>query len=209
MKLLGVFGGTFDPVHNGHLRCAWELSEQLEMPIHMIPSCQPVHRERPAASSEHRLAMLESALVGQDRLVADARELDRGGSSYMVDTLDSLGAEVPDCTLCLILGMDAFTAIESWRSWKRLFELAHLIVITRPGENGPVPESLAQWVKNRRVCDRSGLTATRSGRVLMARVSRLQISASAIRAQFAAGNDPRYLLPEKVLQYITRHQLYS
>jgi nicotinate-nucleotide adenylyltransferase len=208
MSLLGVFGGTFDPVHNGHLRCAWELSEQFEMPIHMIPACQPVHRDRPGAAPEHRLAMLELALAGQNRLLADARELERGGDSYMVDTLDSLRTELPDCTPCLILGMDAFKAIETWHSWQRLFELAHLIVMTRPGEDDSVTDSLAQWINDRWVSNRAALASARSGKVLKASVSRLQVSASAIREQLAAGHHPRYLVPAKVLEYITLQRLY-
>ena len=208
MALLGVFGGTFDPVHHGHLRCAWELSVQLGMPIHMIPCCQPVHRQRPVASPEQRLAMLQLALAGQNRLLADARELERGGASYMVDTLESLRREQPDCTPCLILGADAFRAIESWRSWSSLFELAHLIVIARPSEDDAVPDSLALWVADRWVSNRTALANSESGKVLRASVIRLQISASAIRGQYAAGRDPRYLLPATVSEYIARHQLY-
>jgi nicotinate-nucleotide adenylyltransferase len=209
MALLGIFGGTFDPIHNGHLRCAWELSEQLEMPIRMIPSCQPVHREQPGAAAEHRLAMLELALAGQDRLVADARELERGGDSYMVDTLESVHTDYPDQTTCLILGMDAFKAIETWYCWQKLFELTHIIVVGRPGEDDRLSDSLALWVEDRRVSDRLGLASANAGKVLNVDVSKLQISASGIRAQIAGGQKPRYLLPVAVMQYIATHQLYS
>jgi nicotinate-nucleotide adenylyltransferase len=209
MSLLGVFGGTFDPVHHGHLRCAWELAEQFAMPVHMIPSFQPVHRSRPGATPKQRMAMLRLALGEQDRLVADGRELDRGGPSFMVDTLASIREEFPDHDPCLIVGMDAFKAIETWKSWKTLFELAHLIVMTRPGEIESLPNSLERWVSDRWASDGQALDQSRNGLVFRAQVSHLQISASSIRKQLASHRDPRFLMPLVVTEYIRKHRLYA
>lgn len=208
MALLGVFGGTFDPIHNGHLRCAWEVAELLDAPVHMVPASQPVHRDQPGATAEQRMEMLNLALAGQHRLIADGRELTRGGPSFMVDTLVSCREDFPESDPCLIVGMDAFKAIQTWKSWQTLFELAHLIVITRPGETEALPETLEQWLGDRWAGHHRALERSRNGLVLRAEVSHLQISASSIRRQLANQQDPRFLLPAAVADYIRSRQLY-
>ena len=195
MKPLAIFGGTFDPIHLGHLCVAWEASELLDADVLMMPAGVPPHRPPPIATAAQRLAMLEVALRGQSRLVPDARELAREGASYTVDTLAGLRAEQGDRPLVLLLGADAFAGLPEWHEWRRLFELAHLGVLSRPGEQAPLPEALQRELAGRRVDDTAALRGESAGRVIELAVTPLEISATRIRQLLAAGRDPRYLLP--------------
>ena len=128
--MIGIFGGTFDPIHFGHLRCALEIAEQLELSeVRMLPCGQPPHRTAPQAAPEQRRQALELALAGQSLLSLDTRELERPGPSYMVDTLVALRAEVGQRSLCLILGQDAFNGLASWDRWELVPELACVQVV--------------------------------------------------------------------------------
>lgn len=201
MKPVAIFGGTFDPVHLGHLRAAWEASEQLDADVRMMPAHVPPHRPPTRASAGQRVAMLRAALEGQDRLQLDTRELKREGPSYSVDTLLDLRRELgPETPLVLLVGADAFAGLDRWDRWRRLFDLAHIGVLTRPGaDTRPGPELRAEI--EARHCDTPGqLREAPSGRVVQLPVTALDISASAIRAQLAAGRSPRYLLPEALLR---------
>lgn len=207
--MIGIFGGTFDPIHHGHLRCALEIAEQLELrEVRMLPCGQPPHRDQPQAAGMHRRRMAELALQGQSLLTLDTRELDRAGPSYMVDTLTDLRREVDGASLCMILGQDAFNGLDRWHQWERLIDLTHLVVITRPGvaqpENGPI----AALADAHSVETLDELRARPAGHILFRTVTPLGFSASGIRAQLAAGLSPRYLLPEAVLAYIEREALY-
>ena len=195
MKPLAIFGGTFDPIHLGHLCVAWEASELLDADVLMMPAGVPPHRPPPIATAAQRLAMLEVALRGQSRLVPDARELAREGASYTVDTLAGLRAEQGDRPLVLLLGADAFAGLPEWHEWRRLFELAHLGVLSRPGQQAPLPEALQRELAGRRVDDAAALRGESAGRVIELAVTPLEISATRIRQLLAAGRDPRYLLP--------------
>jgi nicotinate-nucleotide adenylyltransferase len=209
---IGVFGGTFDPIHFGHLRPALELCERLGLErVHMIPCSVPPHRPQPHAASRHRLAMLELALAGEPCLEADKRELVREGPSFMVDTLASLRAEVGERPLCLLLGADAFLGLPSWDRWHRLFELAHIVVAHRPGwrlEQESMPQALRQVVASRRLNKYSALRERPAGGVWLQEVTQLAISATGIRGLIASGNSANYLLPATVWQYIQQHDLY-
>ncbi len=207
--MIGILGGTFDPVHYGHLRTAWELCESLDMrELRLLPCRQPPHRGEPAATPEQRLAMLERALAGQDRLRIDTRELDRPGPSYMVDTLASLRGELGKTPLALVLGADAFAGLAGWHRWERLIELAHLVVVARPDGPPSLPGPVAALLARCRVADAAALRSAPAGGILEAAVTPLAISATAIRAQVAAGRSPRYLLPDAVLAYIEDGGLY-
>ena len=195
MKPLAIFGGTFDPIHLGHLCVAWEAAELLDADVLMMPAGLPPHRPPPIASAAQRLAMLEVALRGQSRLLADARELGREGASYTVDTLAGLRAEHGDRPLVLLLGADAFAGLPGWHEWRRLFELAHLGVLSRPGEQAPLPEALQRELDGRRVEGAAALRRAPAGGVIGLAVTPLEISATRIRQLLAAGRDPRYLLP--------------
>jgi nicotinate-nucleotide adenylyltransferase len=206
---LAIFGGTFDPIHIGHLRVAWEAAEALDAEVRMIPSANPPHRDAPLASAPHRLAMLRLALEGQQRLIADARELGRPGPSYSIDTLIELRTEIgSQRALVLLLGADAFAGLSSWHRWRELFEFAHVGVLTRPGHGGVFEAELAAEWYQRRVDAPSALALRPAGSIAAIEVSALEISASAVRTAFAAGRQARFLVPDRVLDYIIRHGLY-
>jgi nicotinate-nucleotide adenylyltransferase len=193
LRPLAILGGTFDPVHNGHLRAAWEAAEALDADVRMVPARTPPHRPPPIADAVGRVALLRAALAGQSRLVIDTRELDRDGPSYTVDTLASLRAEVgPDRPLVLLVGADAFAGLASWHLWRELFALAHIGVLTRPGGDHALPAELAAFVDGRR----SPRLAGPAGQVIDIAITPLDIAATVIREAFAAGNEPRYLMPE-------------
>jgi nicotinate-nucleotide adenylyltransferase len=210
---IGVYGGTFDPVHYGHLRTALEVRESLALDeVRMLPCRLPAHRSDPGASAEQRRAMLEVALAGaaDSGLVLDDRELKREGPSYMVDTLRSFRSEFPEATLCLIIGADAFLGLEGWSRWEQLFELAHIAVMGRPGsENtGMSPRLIEEW-SSRSSTDISDLSSSQSGRIYPVEVTRLAISATRIRDLLGRGSSVRFLLPEVVTDYIRQQGLYG
>lgn len=207
--MIGVFGGTFDPVHFGHLRCALEIAEQLELAeVRMLPAGTPPHRNPPQASPQQRRRMLELALAGQSRLRLDTRELERPGPSYMVDTLRSLRREAGDESLCLILGQDAFNGLAGWNRWEQIPQLAHLIVISRPGVEQPDTGPIRALIEQCSVETLDELRARPAGAILFRRVTSLGFSASGIRALLAGGRSARYLVPDAVLDYVQREGVY-
>ena len=197
---LAIFGGTFDPVHIGHLRAAWEASEALDAEVRMVPAKTPPHRPQPVAGAAERAAMLRAALAGQTRLQCDLRELEREGPSYTVDTLESLrtefGARRP---LVLLIGADAFAGLSTWRRWRELFELAHICVLTRPAQIPAMPAALAREVAARHTDRVATLLDRPAGKVLDMVVSALGISATRIRALLADGREPRWLVPQALI----------
>ncbi|GAB2583950.1 nicotinate-nucleotide adenylyltransferase [Dyella jejuensis] len=195
MKPLALFGGTFDPVHIGHLSVAWEASELLDAEVRLMPASVPPHRVPPTASAAQRVDMLRAALRGQSRLTLDTRELDRSGPSYTVDTLDEFRLECGERPLMLLLGADAFAGLRSWHRWRDLFEVAHIGVINRPGVEASLPVELERAVAARRTDDPAIIRARPAGRVIELAVTPLEVSATHIRQLLAAGRDPRYLLP--------------
>ena len=208
---LGVFGGTFNPVHYGHLRSALELAERLDLEqLRLMPSAQPPHREAPACSAEHRAAMVALAVAGEPRLACDDRELRRAGKSYTYDSLRELRAELgPARGLCMVMGCDAVLGIEGWHRWRELLDLAHVIIIARPGWSLPQDGVVADWVAGHRVADAAGLKDTPAGGILVEELRPLAISSTEIRELLAAGRSIRYLMPQSVLDYIEDHQLYT
>lgn len=209
---IGIFGGTFDPIHFGHLRLAEEMALALELSrVLFIPAGQPPHREAPRIAATHRLDMVRLATAGNPFFAVDAREVQRPQPSYTVDTLTSLRAEMgPDQPLWLLLGADAFLGLASWHHWQQLFELANIAVVTRPGARLLQPDTLQEPLKSevlkRQAADHS--TAGPSGSVWFQRMTPLEISATAIRDTLSRQGSVRYLLPDAVLDYIYEHQLY-
>jgi nicotinate-nucleotide adenylyltransferase len=200
MRAIAILGGTFDPVHIGHLRVAWEAAAVFDAQVRLMPAQVPPHRPAPIANARQRLRMLELALAGQNRLTVDTRELDRAGPSYTVDTLRSLRAEFgAERSLILLLGADAFAGLPTWHRWRELFDLAHIAVLTRPGHVAAGTAELAAVVDPRRVEQTAQLRETPAGSVIELPVTPLEISASHIRALLAAGDEPRWLLPESLL----------
>ncbi len=213
--MIGIFGGTFDPVHIGHLRPALELFEILQLDeLRLIPAGMPPHRRAPRASGAQRLLMLHKAIAGQPGFVLDEREIERTGPSYMVDTLselrEELGGQRP---LCLLLGMDAFLGLSSWYRWQEIPRLTHLVVSHRPGwlpehlddHGGP----LAELADSCLVTDPCELTCKPAGLIFMQPVTQLDISSTRIRALIRKGRNPRYLLPDEIWIYIQEQQLYQ
>ncbi|TDG12520.1 nicotinate-nucleotide adenylyltransferase [Seongchinamella unica] len=207
---VGVFGGTFNPVHYGHLRSALELCELLGLDhLALMPCAQPPHREAPDCSAEQRAAMVELAVRDEPRLRCDRRELAREGLSYTVLSLEELRSELgPGCSLSLVLGCDALLKIDSWFRWQELLELAHIVVIARPGWHFPATGPVADWLAAHRTDDRAVLRHRTHGHILVEELRPLAISSTEIRDLLRAGRSPRYLLPAPVLDYIEQGQLY-
>jgi len=195
MKPLAIFGGTFDPVHLGHLCVAWEAAELLDADVLMMPSGIPPHRPPPIASAAQRVAMLRVALRDQSRLTLDTRELERSGPSYTVDSMAELRGEQGDRPLVLLLGADAFAGLPDWHGWQRLFELVHIGVLSRPGEQLAWSSALQQAVDGREVEAVDALAGESAGKLIKLAVTSLEISATRIRELLAAGREPRYQLP--------------
>jgi nicotinate-nucleotide adenylyltransferase len=200
MRPLAIFGGTFDPIHIGHLRAAWEASEALGAEVRIVPAKIPPHRPQPVASAPERAAMLRAALAGQQRLELDLRELEREGPSYTFDTLASLRAEFGnERPLVLLIGADAFAGLSEWHRWRELFGLAHICVLTRPAQIPAMSEMLAAEVAARKTESLATLRGTPAGKVLDMVVSALGISATRIRGLLAEGREPRWLVPQALI----------
>jgi nicotinate-nucleotide adenylyltransferase len=208
--MIGIFGGTFDPVHYGHLRPLEEVRAALGLaPVLVIPCATPPHRSPPVASAEHRWQMVVRALAGHPVLVADDRELRRGGVSYMVETLIDAGGDYAHETLCLIMGTDALLGFERWHQWQRILTLCNLVVMTRPGwPQGGGDARLPAWAAARQ-CTRPAELAGEVGRVYLQAVTPIDISATRIRRAIAANENVDALLPPPVRDYICEHGLYG
>lgn len=209
-RAIAIFGGTFDPVHYGHLRAAAEVSEQLGVQdFRLVPAGQPPHREGTWAEARHRLAMLELALAPHADLSVDDREVQRSGPSYMSETLASIRAEADELPIMLCLGQDAANDLDRWHDWKRLLDCAHLVVMTRPDAQPQYSAELQEHFSGRFVDRPAGLMDAPAGRICNVDVTRLAISSTDIREQLGSGRDPRFLLPSTVLAYIRKHGLYG
>jgi nicotinate-nucleotide adenylyltransferase len=210
LPLVGILGGTFNPVHYGHLRSALELVERLQLTrLHLMPNAQPPLREAPQCSALHRAAMVELAVAGEARLVCDTRELNRAGTSYTIDSLIELRAELGSETgLCLVMGCDAVLGITQWHRWQELLDWAHIVVIARPGWALPHSGEAAQWLQAHRLHDPQCLRLRPAGCITIEELRPLAISSTEIRDILAGGRSARYLMPQSVLDYIETHKLY-
>ncbi|MCK5720387.1 MAG: nicotinate-nucleotide adenylyltransferase [Thiomargarita sp.] len=206
-KPIGIFGGTFNPIHHGHLRLALEVYERLNLEkILLIPSARPPHRNTPIISSQNRLKMVKIAIKDMPGLQADARELQRSGFSYTVDTLKSLKNNYLNNPLCLILGMDAFLNLPNWYQWEQLIKLAHLLVIPR---NASLKNhSMQNFLDLHQTSNQADLTLENAGKIFMLPIPFLDISATQIRQLIKANKNPKYLLPNAVLDMINENQFY-
>jgi len=205
-----IFGGTFDPVHFGHLRPALDVQQALAIEcVHLLPCRIPPHRELPRLSDKQRLTLLQLAIDGEPGLAVDARELQREGPSYMVDTLLSLREEIGDQPLCLALGMDALAGLDGWHRWEAILGLCHLVVMQRPGNLWPQHGALAERVSEARVDTRQDLATRPAGGILSVPVTQMAVSATQIRALLHSGRSARYLMPAAVLERIMQENWYA
>ena len=207
---IGVFGGTFDPIHYGHLRTAFELLQKLALhEVVFVPAGQPPHREAPLASAQLRLSMVQAAVQDQPGFAVDDREIRRQGRSYSIDTLREMRLEHPERPLCLLLGMDAFLGVPSWHRWRDIFELCHVVVARRPGWDGPLSGPLGEIIGQRGTSDVDSLHRSIGGHVLVQAVTQLEIASTDLRALLLSGRDLRYLVPEAVRAIIQRTGCYA
>jgi nicotinate-nucleotide adenylyltransferase len=211
---VAILGGTFDPVHYGHLRLAADVRAALQLAeVRLVPAADPPHRGRTQASAADRVAMLELAVREFAGLVVDLREIERGGKSYTVDTLAGLRAEMPERPIALLVGADAFRGFPSWHRWNELFTLAHVVVVPRPGvplEQG-LPAGLEHEWRTRLTADPQALRERAAGAIFVQPVSAQPISSSEIRTALACGAgsvEIAGLLPAAVLAYIESKHLY-
>lgn len=191
---IGLFGGTFDPVHFGHLRPALEMAEVYALTaLHLMPNHRPAHRDQPTASTRQRIDMLQLATEHLPQLIVDPREALRDEPTYTFDTLSELTAEQPGAQLIFFMGLDAFSAFETWYRWEEIIELANLVIINRP--NAVLSDFASELLQS-------------TPSIEMQSVTQLAISATDIRQRISAGKSVDFLLPERVKQYIVRHKLY-
>ncbi|MCB5190368.1 nicotinate-nucleotide adenylyltransferase [Methylobacillus arboreus] len=211
VPLIGVMGGTFDPIHFGHLRMAQELADALNLAeVRFTPSANPPHREQPMTSAAHRSEMVSLAIADNPLFKLDTRELSRNGYSYTIETLQSLHEELQgNGRLCLLMGLDAFVGITSWHRWQDLLQFAHIVVATRPGTALPTENAMLHgFLQAYALTNVQQLHEKVENGILMQEITALDISATHIRTRLAQGQAPRYLLPDRVLEYIRQQQLY-
>lgn len=214
--LIGVFGGTFDPIHYGHLRVAEEIAEMIGLrELRFVPAGVPRLRHTPAVSLQHRAEIVRIAIRGNSGFVLDEREIRRHGVSYSVESLRELKQEMGECViLCFIIGVDAFMKLAEWHRWRELFGLCHFIIAARPGyalasNRYTLPQELEEECAQRWVSSADSLKYAPSGLVFIAPTTLLDISATTIRARIAAGKSIRYLMPDAALDYVAANHLYS
>jgi nicotinate-nucleotide adenylyltransferase len=209
MRPIGVFGGTFDPIHYGHLRTAFELWQELHLTeVRFLPTGSPPHRDRPYASPELRLRMVQAAVADEPAFVVDDREVRRSGLSYSVDTLTELRRELPGRSLCLILGMDAFLGLPNWHRWRELLGLTHIVVAHRPGWKAPTSGPLGEVMVDHGTGGIRDLHEKPAGCIYVHAVTQLEISSTELRQIIETGRDPRYLVPESVREIIRETRSY-
>ena len=216
LRVLAILGGTFDPIHYGHLRLAADVRTAFSLSeVRLIPASIPPHRPQPVASAEHRFAMTSLGCAEFAGLTADPREITRAGPSYTVTTLEELHSEQPALPLAVLIGADAFAGLAQWWHWERLFALAHFVVVERPGAaptDAGLPAPLQVHWERRLTTDTARLERTLAGSIVRVAITPQPIEARAIRAALALGTagreQARGLLPAAVLDYIDRNQLY-
>lgn len=206
---IALMGGTFDPIHYGHLRCAEEVRLKLGLDtLFLLPAGNPVHRATPQARNAQRLDMLRLAQAEFPRLAIDQRELNREGPSYMFDTLQEIRSQWPDKPLLLLIGQDSANDLDTWHRWQELFTLAHIIILSRPGSSVEYRPELEKQVNKRKVDEPEALTMQKAGCILSLRVTAIDICATTIKSMIRLGRSPDAMLPDRVMSYIRDNGLY-
>ena len=217
MQLVGLLGGTFNPIHFGHLRMAQELAGALNLSeVRFIPSANPPHKSMPTVSAKHRAAMVQLAIADNPLFKLDTRELARIGASYTIDSLISLREELSQedkqpISLCLIMGSDAFVHLNTWARWQELLNYCHIILVQRPtaSKQAKLPDELAVFLQDHYTEDLVDLTNNAAGYIHMQAITPLEISSTNIRNALIKKLSARYLVPEKVIDYLVKHKLYQ
>ncbi len=213
IKLIGILGGTFNPIHYGHLRMAQELADVLDFDeVRFIPAATPPHKPTPEVSPGQRAAMVELAISNNPLFKLDTRELERTGASYTIDTLISLREELGEnVALCLILGSDAFVKLNTWHRWQELINNCHIILVQRPNlaVQPKLPEELTTLLHDHYTENISDLSEKSAGYIHMQKITPLDISSTKIRDDLKIGRSQRYLVPYNIIEYISTHKLYK
>lgn len=215
MKTIGILGGTFNPVHYGHLRMAQELADGLAInTIRFIPSANPPHKSTHNITASHRVAMVRLAIADNPLFQLDDQELKRSGHSYTIDTLTHLREELgQEVSIILFMGSDAFRQFDTWHRWQEIITLCHIVLVQRPQtSSGKTSSALSQtlenFLQNHYTEIGDDLHHSPAGHITMRQITALDISSTAIRHAFQHGNSTRYLMPDAVIDYIKTHQLY-
>ena len=211
MSGIAVLGGTFDPVHYGHLRSAVAVRDELSVQeVRMIPSLSPPHRDPPESSADHRVAMLHAAVAGEPGIVVDEREVYRDGPSYTVDTLRSLRSEVgADTSIYFVMGADAFYTLDQWYKWQEIIELSHIVVLKRPGFPLEIPDEMQPWMNDKVVVAGASLSDRDYGNVVFLALEQVPVSSTLVRRAIHQGDSTDEMLPTSVIQYIRCNSLYE
>jgi len=212
-KSIGILGGTFNPIHYGHLRIAEEIAENLNLDeVRFVPSANPPHKPTPNISATHRAEMVKLAIENNPTFLCDSRELARTGASYTIDTLISLRQELgQEVSLCIIMGTDAFTQLHSWHRWKELIQYCHIVLVQRPASQTPqqpLPTVLEHFLRDHFTENIADIQESATGFICMQNVTALAISSTNIRERLKNKQSIRYLMPQNVIEYIEKNQLY-
>jgi len=204
--LIGINGGTFDPIHLGHLRPALEVQKALGLEeVRFIPCSQPVHRNQPSVSAKHRCKMIELAIQSQSSFILDKTEIEQNKPSYMINTLKILSKRYNNKSLVLMMGTDAFAKFTTWHQWEEILKLANLAITHRPSEPIPQEGKIGQVFQHHWVPKLSKKT----GQIVDIPITQLDLSATALRNYLKQGDCIDFLMPDSVVQYIKQHQLYQ
>ena len=210
MSPIGIFGGTFDPIHYGHLRTAFEMLQALRFgELRFVPSGDPPHRGKTYAPASLRLDMVRAATANEPRFVVDDSEVQRQGPSYTVDTLAIMRQEQPDAPMGLILGMDAFLGLTDWHRWDEILDYAHIVVAHRPGWRAPDIGAIGELITEHGTHRIDDLHERRDNLIYIHAVTQLEISSTEIRDLVGAGRDPRFLMPDVVRDVINESNCYQ
>lgn len=213
MRLVGIFGGTFNPIHFGHLRMAQELASALGMDeVKFIPSANPPHKDNVMVSAEHRSTMVKLAIADNPLFSVDELELNREGSSYTIDTLISLRESLGhDTSLCLMMGSDAFVKLNTWHRWQELLDYAHIVLVQRPSAQPQeaLPTEVEALLRDHYTDQHADLANENSGSIMMQAITGQDISATGIRGMLGNGESVRYLVPDIAMEYIKKSKLYK
>lgn len=208
---VAIMGGTFDPIHNGHLRTAVDIVDRFHFTeLRLVPCFQPVHKSHPSISAAQRLEMVSLAVQAHPHLLVDPREIERTGSSYTIDTLIELRKELgKEASITMVVGMDSFLSLPSWYQWERILNYAHILVVSRPGWQPKFGIELQDLVEKSRANTAAELQSAPAGKIHMETLTELGISSSMIRSLREQNKSIAYLLPESVHAYIDQHTLYQ